>query len=210
MNEEKPPEQPVRNPIITPVDHDRWPLLEMPSQTCTMPLGQAEQEAIIKMDQILGVLDEEAAGLAAIQIGVPRRIFLLRNATDENGLSINTPYINPSIISKSKATKKDGEACLSLPGMMARFARPKSVTLEYTDIYGNIQTQVFNGFWARAVMHEMDHLDGVLITRHLEKEISQHTQRTKFGMKLTEQKIKQINNRRIKNKRVRKARKVNR
>jgi len=196
--------------IITPSDPTRWPLLEMPSQLCSLPLSPAEQDAIIQMDQILDALDDEAAGLAAVQIGVPRRIFLLRNAIDENGKTINTAYINPVIVAQSKETKKDNEACLSLPGMVARFPRPKCIMLEYYDIYGNIQTQKFSGFFARAVAHEINHLDGILITQHFSKEIAKQSRRTKYGMTLTEQKIKQINSRRTKNKLARKARKINR
>lgn len=199
--------QTLKNAIITPRDHERFILLDMPSQPCTMPLGQAEQDCIVQMDQVLNELDEEAAGLAAIQIGVPRRIFLLRNAVDENGVTINTAYINPSIISVSKETKKDKEACLSLPGMVARFARPKSVTIEYTDIYGNIQTQVFEGFWARACFHEMDHLNGQLIVRHLEKEIAKQPSRTPFGMKLTPHRLNLIAQRRAKKKQARATKK---
>jgi peptide deformylase len=203
-------QKPIRNPIITPNDPERWPLLEMPSQVCGIPLDAAEQSAVLQMDELLNQLDEQAAGLAAIQIGVPRRIFLLRNGTDAEGKTINNAYINPTLINISKETKKDDEACLSLPGFSCRFPRPKVVELEYFDIQGNVQRQIFKGFFARAVMHEMGHLQGELITKHFEKEISKRPRRTKFGMKLTEQKIKQIHERRTKSKLARKARKVNR
>lgn len=203
-------ERPVRNPIITPSDPERWPLLEMPSQMCGIPLDAAEQDAVLRMDELLNQLDEEAAGLAAVQIGVPRRIFLLRNGIDLEGKPFNNAYINPTIVSVSKETKKDGEACLSLPGMHVRIPRPKSVTIEYYDVHSNLQTQTFQGFWSRAVMHEMSHLNGRLITQDFEKVLSKQPKRTKFKMKLTEQKIKQIKDRRTKAKLARQARKKNR
>jgi peptide deformylase len=201
------PTQMVRNPIITPSDPERWPLLEMQSQMCGIPLDAAEQDAVLRMDELLNQLDEEAAGLAAVQIGVPRRIFLLRNGTDAEGKTINNAYINPTLVSVSKETKKDGEACLSLPGFAGRFSRPKVVELEYFDVHGNVQRQTFKGFWARAVMHEMNHLDGVLIIKHFEKEINKQPRRTKFGMRLTPHRVNVIAQRRAVKKRARAAKK---
>ena len=203
-------EQPVRNPIITPGDQERWPLLEMPSRTCQIPITAADEQAIVDMDTILDALDTDAAGLAAVQIGFPHRIFLLRNGTDEDGGATNNVYINPTILSKSRATTKDGEACLSLPGMGASIPRPKTVSLQYFDLDGNVQEETFNGFWARAVMHEMDHLEGILITKHLEEQMSKQPSRTKFGMQVTPHRTKVIAQRRASNKRARKSRKANR
>lgn len=192
----------IRNPIITPGDQERWPLLEMSSQLCGIPLTEGDRDAIIEMDDILNTLGDEAAGLAAIQIGYPKRIFLLRNGSDND----NNVYINPSVLAISKEMKLDGEGCLSLPGMGGFFKRPKKVTLQYFDLDGKQQTETFSGFWARAVMHEMDHLDGRLITRHMEEKLSKEPRKTSFGMKITPTKIKQIQDRRDKKKRARKAR----
>jgi len=207
MNSEEPKVESPRNPIITPSDPERWPLLEMQSQMCGIPLDAAEQDAVLRMDELLNHLDEEAAGLAAVQIGIPRRIFLLRNGTDAEGKTINNAYINPTLISVSKETKKTGEACLSLPGFAGRFPRPKVVELEYFDIQGNVQRQTFRGFWARAVMHEMDHLNGTLIVKHFEKEVNKQPRRTKFGMRLTPHRVKVIAQRRAVKKRARAAKK---
>ena len=79
--------------------------------------------------------------------------------------------------------------------------------LEYFDIHGNVQRESFKGFWARAVMHEMDHLNGTLIVRHLEKEVNSQPRRTKFGMKLTPHRLKVIAQRRATKKRARAAKK---
>jgi peptide deformylase len=159
------------------------------------------------MDTLLEAMDEEAAGLAAIQIGVPRRIFLLRNGYDKKKeRAENNVYINPVIISKSRELKNGTEACLSIPGMHASFKRPKQVTLEYFDLNGDLQRETFTGFWARAVMHEMDHLDGRLITVHLEKTLAKRQKRTKFKMILDQAATNRIRKRRAKNKRARKMR----
>lgn len=202
-NDYKDPIPQTRNPIITPGDPERWPLLEMSSRSCQIPLTNADEQAIMDMDAILEALNDEAAGLAAVQIGFPHRIFLLRNGTDEEGNTTNNVYINPSIVGKSKATNTTGEACLSLPGMGASIARPKSVTLQYFDLDGNIQTETFTGFWARAVCHEMDHLNGTLISKHFEEQIVKQPRRTSFGMKITPQRQKAIARRRAQKKRAR-------
>lgn len=197
-------EQAAANPIITPGDPERWPLLEMPSKPCQIPITPADEQAIMDMDTLLDALGDDAAGLAAVQIGFPHRIFLLRNGT---GDAMNNVYINPQIVAVSKEQKRGGEACLSLPGMGAAFPRPKSVTLRFFDLDGDLQEETFTGFWARAVMHEMDHLNGVLITQHLEKQIAKRGQVTKFGMKVNPHRRNVIAQRRAKKKRARKARK---
>jgi len=202
--------QAVQNPIITPGDPERWPLLEMPSQPCSLPLSAEDEQAIALMDAILDHLNDQAAGLAAIQVGYPRRIFLLRNGKNENGEAFNTAYINPVVVSRSKETKLDAEACLSLPHFVGQFERPKKLLLEYMDINGDLQREIFTGFWARAVMHEMDHLNGKLITEHMEERAAKQPSRTSFGMKITPHRQKVIAHRRAKNKRARAARRANR
>jgi peptide deformylase len=195
----------IRNPIITPADQERWPLLEMESQACSIPISPEDEEAILLMDALLNTLDTEAAGLAAVQVGYPRRIFLLRNSQTIEGKAANTAYINPVILQKSKECKLDNEACLSLPHMAGRFRRPKIVTIEYMDLNGNFQQETFHGFWARAVCHEIDHLNGQLITTHVEQDLAKRPRRTKFGMKITPQRLKTIAERRSKKKRARVA-----
>lgn len=195
------------NPIITPYDRERFPLLEMASKPCQIPITPADEEAIVQMDALLDALDEEAAGLAAVQIGFPHCIFLLRNGVGSNGEATNNVYINPRFIHVSHETKRGGEACLSLPGMAANFERPKEVTIEYFDLDGELKTEKFKGFWSRAACHEMDHLGGTLITKHFQAEIAKQPRRTRFGMRLTPHRQKMIAARRAQKKRARKQRK---
>lgn len=200
MNEQ----ESAQNPIITPNDVERFPLLECQSQPCSLPISDVDAAMIGKMDAVLDVLGDTAAGLAAVQVGYPKRIFLLR----ENGT--NRAFINPVIVSQSQEMKKDGEACLSLPGFGAVFKRPKRVELQYHELDGAVKREVFEGFWARAICHEMDHLNGVLITHHLEKEVAKQVRQTKFGMKLTPHRCKVIADRRARNKRAKASRRANR
>lgn len=197
-------EEVVRNPIITPQDVERWPLMEVPSQPCSLPINDTDAMVVGKMDALLDVLGDTAAGLAAVQIGYPKRIFLLR---EPGG---NRAFVNPVIIAQSAEMKRDGEACLSLPGFGAVFKRPKSVTLQYHDLDGTVNTEVFTGFWSRVICHEMDHLNGILIAHHLEQEVAKQSSRAKFGMLLTPHRRKVIADRRAKNKRAKAARKANR
>ncbi len=210
MTETKESPKQERSPIITHMDTERFPLLEMVSQPCSLPISTDDEQAIAFMDSVLTQLDTEAAGLAAIQIGYPRRIFLLRNGINTNGEAENNVYINPVIIAKSQEQKLDNEACLSLPGMIVRCKRPKSVTIQYFDLNGKIQIETFKGFWSRCVMHEMSHLEGVLITSELEKIASKQVSKTNFGMKITTQNTKRIKDRRNKNKKAKASRKLNR
>jgi peptide deformylase len=195
---------PMANPIITPNDPERWPLLEGPSQLCSIPINDTDAAMIGKMDAVLDMLGDTAAGLAAVQIGYPKRIFLLR----KNG--VNRAFINPVIVSLSQEMKSDGEACLSLPGFGAVFKRPKRVELQYHELDGEIKREVFSGFWARAICHEMDHLNGVLIAHHLEQEVAKQVSQTKFGMKLTPHRLKVVENRRARNKQAKASRRANR
>lgn len=194
--------------IITFLDQERWPLLEMESMICSMPLNSDDEQVIAYMDQILNDLNDQAAGLAAIQVGYPRRIFMLRNGRDLNGNIFNNVYINPVLTNISRTKKLDVEACLSIPGMQTAFPRPKSVTLQYQNISGDIVTEEFVGFWARAVMHEMDHLNGVLITKHAN--LVERENRTSFGMVLSPHRLKVIERRRAKKKRAKLARRKGR
>jgi len=205
---------PIANPIITPQDQERWPLLEGASQMCSMPINDTDAAVIGKMDAVLDVLGDTAAGLAAVQIGYPKRIFLLREThvdpiTNEKK-SQNRAFINPVIVKQSQEMKRDGEACLSLPGFGAVFKRPKSVTLQYHELDGELKLEEFKGFWARAICHEMDHLNGVLITHHLENQVANQVRQTKFGMKLTPHRLKVIESRRAQKKAAKASRRANR
>jgi peptide deformylase len=193
----------AENPIITPGDPARWPLLEVPSQECQFPLSKVDLEQLEKMNNILVELGDEAAGLAAVQIGYPRRIFMLNEGEDRR------VFINPRVTAKSRETKKDFEGCLSLPNIPVYIPRPKWVTLEYFDIDGKCHQEKFTGFNARVIMHEMAHLQGRLITHELED----HTcpiKRNKFGMIIDSTAYNRIVRRRAKNKQAKKSRRKNR
>lgn len=101
----------------------------------------------------------DGAGLAAVQVGVLRRIFLVINGESVKDGVIE--FINPEIISES-GSQTGVEGCLSVPGVQGDVTRPYKVTVKYQDRYGDWYKLKAEGFTAKAICHENDHLDGVL------------------------------------------------
>lgn len=95
-------------------------------------------------------------GLAAIQLGYPKRICIIKN--NENWL----PLINPIYLRKSNTKILSTEGCMSLDGAR-ECERYTNVEVMYTQTNGKIKKQQFNGFQAIIVQHEIDHMNGVLI-----------------------------------------------
>lgn len=108
---------------------------------------------------------EQGVGLAAPQIGVLRRIFVIE--IEEIGLYV---MINPEIL-ETRGEQIDYEGCLSVPGKSGKVNRPNYVKVRYMDLEGNLQTIEAEGFFARAICHENDHLDGILYTDKVEDEL---------------------------------------
>ena len=101
------------------------------------------------------VKKEEGAGLAAPQVGVLRRLAVVD--VDEGYFEL----INPVIVSQ-KGEQSGWEGCLSVRGKSGIVSRPMKVVVVYQDRNGEKQTIKAKGFFARAICHELDHLDGVL------------------------------------------------
>ena len=101
----------------------------------------------------------DGAGLAAVQVGVLRRIFLVIDGESVQDGVIE--FINPEIISKS-GEQTSVEGCLSVPGMQGDVTRPYKVTVKYQDRNGDWYKLKAEGFMAKAICHEYDHLDGIL------------------------------------------------
>ena len=108
---------------------------------------------------------EKGVGLAAPQVGVSKRliIVLLDN-------KITVPMINPDIIDHSNETEYGEEGCLSLPGKWGQVERFKQIAVQFIDSKGTKRVLKLEGFNARVVQHEIDHLDGILFTDYLKTE----------------------------------------
>lgn len=104
-------------------------------------------------------------GLAANQVGVAQRIALV-DVPDENGGRSQFALINPVITSRSGSEVSE-EGCLSIPGIFEDVTRALSITLEAIDDQGRALKMKAEGYLARAVQHEVDHLDGILFVDRL-------------------------------------------
>ncbi len=105
----------------------------------------------------------EPAGLAAIQVGVDKKVFIAIDL--ETGEF--TEYINPKLKTVGDKESIEIEGCLSIPDTTGYVKRPKKIKITYLDRFGNSHTERLSGFDARIVQHEYDHLIGILFTDKL-------------------------------------------
>lgn len=104
--------------------------------------------------------ESQGVGLAAPQVGLRKRLMIL-NATGKPEDA--RTMVNPTILDRSGADVLFEEGCLSFPGIYAEVERPENCTVEYFDVDGNAQRLEAEGFEARIIQHEFDHLEGILL-----------------------------------------------
>ena len=129
-------------------------------------VGDAEKRL---MDDMLDTMyAAPGIGLAAIQIGVPKRIIVMDISRDEN---IKEPryFVNPIIKNRNKEKTRYEEGCLSVPDQFAEIERPNACEVEYLDYDGKKQLLKADGLLATCIQHEMDHLEGILFIDYLSK-----------------------------------------
>ena len=129
-------------------------------------IGKEEKKL---MDDMLETMYEAPGiGLAAIQVGVPKRIIVMDISRDE---SKKEPmyFVNPVIKNKNLEKNSYEEGCLSVPNQFAEIDRPKTCEVEYLDYNGEKQLLKADGLLATCIQHEMDHLEGILFIDYLSK-----------------------------------------
>jgi len=126
---------------------------------------QAEGELVKAMAEIM--VGHRGAGLAAPQLGVLRRIIVVLPSILPEGA--DTVFINPEVVWRSEEEAVEDEGCLSLLSVASPLARPARVTVKYLDAAGRARELEAEGLGARALVHEIDHLDGVLFIDHLSR-----------------------------------------
>lgn len=119
-------------------------------------------------DMIDTMYAEDGIGLAAIQIGVPKRVLVMDLAQKE-GRREPKAFINPKILWASEETTLVQEGCLSVPDIWEDVERPSRIRAEFIDRDGVLQTVEADGLLATCLQHEMDHLNGILFIDHLSK-----------------------------------------
>jgi peptide deformylase len=129
------------------------------------PIEEITPEIIALAHRMVETMDL-SRGIAAPQIGHGIRLFVLRFYVEgPNGEQQVTPpffYINPRILEVSKETLIDSEGCLSIPKLHGEVERPQKIIVEATGLDGKLFTQEIEGYNARIVLHENDHINGVL------------------------------------------------
>jgi len=135
----------------------------------SLPVNKVGKEEQMLMDDMLETMySANGIGLAAIQIGIPKRIIVMDiSKKDEK----NNPmyFVNPIIKNKNSKTSTYEEGCLSVPNFFAEVDRPKKCDVEYFDYDGKKKILNAEGLLATCIQHEMDHLEGVLFIDYLSK-----------------------------------------
>jgi len=117
------------------------------------------QDFLEKIEKMKEILDMDGMGLAATQVGWSVQLFLLCQNQELQECEPQA-FINPKILNTSKVKEKATEGCLSFQGLYLKLKRPSEVEWEYTDLQGKEHKIISTGYYARAVQHEIDHLNG--------------------------------------------------
>ncbi len=133
--------------------------------TCA-PVGAVTEEVRdLARDMLATMYAAPGRGLAAPQVGVLKRLFVM-DCTWREGAPDPLVCIDPMIRDASEVMATREEGCLSIPDHPVRVTRPSEVTLEFTDLTGARRSRRLTGFAAACAQHENDHLNGVLILDH--------------------------------------------
>ena len=135
----------------------------------SLPVEKVEEtERELMNDMLETMYAANGIGLAAIQIGVPKRIIVMDLSKEEN--KKNPMYfVNPVIKKKNDQNLTYEEGCLSVPNQFAEIDRPKTCEVEYLDYNGIKQNLKAEGLLATCIQHEIDHLEGILFIDYLSK-----------------------------------------
>jgi len=133
------------------------------------PIRRVNKELRNIAAEMLDLMYEaEGVGLAANQVNLPVRIFVV-NPSGERGDGEEMVLLNPELqMPKGSVTGQEG--CLSLPSVFGQVKRPKSIRLSAFDLKGNPVERIVDGFLARVIQHESDHLDGVMFFDRMTEE----------------------------------------
>ena len=135
----------------------------------SLPVDKVDKELQILMDDMLETMyAAPGIGLAAIQVGVPKRVIVL-DIEQKEGKKNPLYFINPEIIKKSENLSTYEEGCLSVPGQFAEIDRPDRCHIKYLDYNGEKKEINAEGMLATCIQHEMDHLEGILFIDYLSK-----------------------------------------
>ena len=153
------------------------PILTLPDnrlRLASAPVSGVDGDLRTLLDDMLETMyDAPGIGLAAIQVGVAKRVVVVDVAKreGEEKEEVKNPIflINPEIVKASDERSVYEEGCLSIPDYYAEVERPARVRMRYLDRAGAMQEMDADGLLATCIQHEIDHLDGVLFIDHLSR-----------------------------------------
>jgi len=162
---------PVRN-LMSAAQMAVLPILTLPDPVLrkkAKPVERIDAELRRLMDDMLATMyDAPGIGLAALQVGVLRRLIVMDPAKDEAPKS-PLVMVNPAILERSEEMRTHEEGCLSIPDFTAEIERPARTRVSYIDREGKKREAEFKGIWSTLVQHEIDHLNGVLFIDYLSR-----------------------------------------
>ncbi len=132
-----------------------------PVENISSEIGQLAENMLETMYDAPGV------GLAAPQVGILKRLFVMDCVKEDDADPRPIVLINPEIVSTSAEMSTYEEGCLSIPEHYGEVTRPARVVMRWTGLDGKPQEEEFDGLWATCAQHELDHLDGKLFIDHL-------------------------------------------
>ena len=127
-----------------------------------------DEEKKLMRDMLETMYASKGIGLAAIQVGIPKRIIVM-DLSKEDEKKNPIYFVNPIIKNKDKELATYEEGCLSVPGQFAEINRPSQCDIEYLDYNGKKQLLHATGLLATCIQHEVDHCDGKLFIDYLSK-----------------------------------------
>ena len=153
------------------------PIVEVPDprlREISKPVEAVDDEVrSLVADMFETMYDAPGIGLAAIQVGVPKRILVidLQEPAEEGGEPVSDPrvFINPEIVEHSDQDVPYMEGCLSVPEQYAEVDRPDRIRARWLDEKGEAHDEEITGLLAVCLQHEMDHLEGILFIDHLSR-----------------------------------------
>jgi len=145
------------------------------------PINEISSDIKELVEKMIETMDScNGIGLAAPQVNHSLRLFITRAPREKEQGELEggdvQVFINPTLSMPSEGSWKASEGCLSIPGMNGEVERPREITVEYTTLEGNKAKDRFIGWPARVIMHENDHINGVLFIDRLARE-----ERTKWA-----------------------------
>jgi peptide deformylase len=152
------------------------PILEVPDprlKTVSKPVEQFDDELKRLVDDMFETMyAAPGIGLAAIQVGVPKRLLVIDLQDDgPDGETVKKPriFVNPEILDPSEDQSIYNEGCLSVPDQYAEVERPARIRARWQDLDGKVHEESMEGMMATCLQHEMDHLEGILFIDHLSR-----------------------------------------